>query len=101
MTSDIYEATALKDLGARLRAERLRRNDTMEVMGQRMQVSIPTLRDMERGAPTVAIGTWVRALAVLNRLSDIEAVLAPVGSIIDRARLQGQQRQRARRRIPT
>ena len=91
---------ALIALGARLRAARLRQNDTMQVFAERLGVSLGTLRDMERGAPTVQIGAWLNALTVLGQIADIDGVLVVRESLIDRARAAAAtpSRQRASRR---
>lgn len=60
----------------------------MGVFAARIGVSVPTLRSMERGAPTVHIGAWTNALWALDRLDDVAAVLAPRESLLDRARAQ-------------
>jgi transcriptional regulator with XRE-family HTH domain len=67
---------SLKNLGFRLRGERLKRNDSQSVFAARVGVSVPTLRKMEAGDPTVMIGNWVSALDVLERVKDLNAVLA-------------------------
>jgi transcriptional regulator with XRE-family HTH domain len=69
--------TALKhlaDLGERLRLARRRRKITTVLFAERMDVSRETLRRLEKGDPTVAIGTYLRALRVLGLDNDIEAV---------------------------
>jgi len=66
----------LRDLGSRLRAERLRRNDTQAIFAARLGTSVPTLRKMENGDPRVLVGYWVAALNVLDRVDDLDAVLA-------------------------
>lgn len=66
----------LQSLGLRLRDERLRRNETQAVFAARIGVSIPTLRKMESGDPTVQVGYWATALETLDRTQDIDAVLA-------------------------
>lgn len=86
MVSIIVSADALVDLGGRLRAARIAGNQTMAVFAARLGVSVPTLRDMERGAPTVQIGTWVNALWALDRLEELAGVLAQRASLLDRAR---------------
>jgi transcriptional regulator with XRE-family HTH domain len=89
----------LSELGKRLRAARIERNDTMEVFAQRLGVSVGTVRAMERGAPTVQIGAWLNALWILNQLDTITHVLEPQESLIDRIRAQEtRRRQRASRR---
>jgi transcriptional regulator with XRE-family HTH domain len=66
----------LKSLGSRLRAERLRRNDTQAMFSARLGISVPTLRKMESGDPRVLVGYWLAALNVLDRAGDLDAILA-------------------------
>jgi len=66
----------LKALGSRLRAERLKRDETQSICAARIGVSIPTLRKMEAGDPTVIIGSWSRALEILDRWDDWDALLS-------------------------
>ncbi|MEI8140248.1 MAG: helix-turn-helix domain-containing protein [bacterium] len=66
----------LHSLGLRLRDARLRRNDTQAIFAARIGISVPTLRKMESGDPSVLVGHWVTALEVLDRAGDIEAILA-------------------------
>jgi transcriptional regulator with XRE-family HTH domain len=79
-------ARLLQTWGERLRSARIARNDSMKVFGARIGVSEGTVRDMERGAKTVQIGTWLNALSTLDRLDDVSGVLEPRESLIDRAR---------------
>jgi transcriptional regulator with XRE-family HTH domain len=88
--------SCLRDLGQRLKAQRLARNDTMAIFAQRLGISEATVRAMERGAPTVQIGAWLNALWVLDRLADMDDVLALKESLIDQVRAQqARRRQRA------
>lgn len=64
----------LKELGERLRLARLRRQLTTELFAERMGISRETLRRLELGDPTIAMGTYMRALRVLGLDSDIDAV---------------------------
>jgi len=90
----------LIQLGARLRATRLARDEPMRVFAQRIGVSVPTLRAMERGADTVAIKHWANALWALDRLSDLAAVLPKTESLLDLAHREVRpRRQRARPRL--
>ena len=68
--------TKLHNLGSRLRIERLRRNDTQAIFAARIGISVPTLRKMEAGDPSVLIGHWSVALEVLDRAGDLDAILA-------------------------
>jgi transcriptional regulator with XRE-family HTH domain len=96
MISVIEAGGQLVALGTRLRAARLARNEPMAVFAERIGVSAPTLRAMERGAPTVQIGAWASALWALGRLDDLGAVLAARESLLDRARASAKRvRQRA------
>ena len=86
-------------LGARLRAARIARDEPMRLFAERIGVSIPTLRAMEQGVDTVAIKHWANALWALDRLADLSAVLTQSASPLDLARQQSQpQRRRASRR---
>jgi transcriptional regulator with XRE-family HTH domain len=88
----------LRELGTRLRALRLERNDPMAVFAQRLGVSERTVRAMERGVPSVQIGAWINALWVVDRLDELRDVLKPRESLLDRARASHEsRRQRARR----
>ena len=90
MVSLSESAAALAGLGRRLRAARVERNQTMAVFAARIGVSVPTLRDMERGAPTVQVGAWANALWALDRLEDLASVLAVRESLLERARATAQ-----------
>jgi transcriptional regulator with XRE-family HTH domain len=91
----IESGDALLQLGQRLRALRVRRNETQAVFAARIGVAVPTLRDMEQGKPTVQIGAWVNAIWALGRLPDLETVLAAHANIFERLAEQ-QQPQRKR-----
>lgn len=88
---------ALTALGRWLRRARLERNDSMAVFAQRIGVSEQTVRAMERGLPTVQIGTWLEALWVLNELGRLDHLLEERESLLDLARREERagQRQRA------
>jgi hypothetical protein len=89
----------LTELGNRLKTLRLARNDTMAVFAQRLGVSAGTIRAMEHGIATVQIGTWVKALWILDRLDDLNGVLAQKTSLLDQVRApRVYLRQRASRR---
>lgn len=66
----------LKNLGTRLRNERLKRNETQGMFAARIGVSVPTLRKMESGDPTVLIGHWIAVLDILDQAGDIDSILA-------------------------
>jgi transcriptional regulator with XRE-family HTH domain len=92
--------TKLQSLGSRLRVERLRRNETQALFAARIGVSVPTLRKMESGDPTVLVGYWSTALAVLDRAGDLDAILAAPEDLFARYdQLKAPRRLRASRRV--
>jgi len=66
----------LEAFGERLRLARMRRKLAVELFSERMGVSRETLRRMENGDPTIAIGTYVRALRVLGLEKDLDVLAA-------------------------
>lgn len=73
----------LKFLGMRLRQTRLNSGDTQERFAARLGISIPTLRGMENGDPAVKLGLWAKALWILDRLNDMDALLEQPTSLFD------------------
>lgn len=76
----------LRVLGKRIRAARVSRGDQQKVFAFRIGVSLPTLRDLEEGRPTVAIGVFMNALQVVGHLDDMLGVMAGVSAEKKRAR---------------
>lgn len=66
----------LKDLGEKLRLARLRRNITARLEAERAGISISTLALIEKGSPTVAIGSYVQVLVTLGLEQDLLQVAA-------------------------
>ena len=64
----------MRALGLRLKVARLRRKIPTILFAERMGVSRDTLNRLEKGNPTIALGTYVRALRVLGLDGDIDAV---------------------------
>ena len=95
MVSDTLNQS-LVSLGARLRAERLVRNDSQARFSARIGVSVPTLRRLEQGDPSAQIGHWLRAFEVLGRLHEVETLLGAPASLFA-AEPEPRFRQRARR----
>lgn len=91
----------LQNLGARLRNERLRRNESQAVFAARIGVSAPTLRKMESGDSTVLIGHWAKALDVLDRAGDIDEILTETEDLFAKyEKSKTPVRKRASRRAP-
>lgn len=61
-------------LGQRLREARLRRGISTLLFAERMNVSRDTLNRLEKGDPSIAMGTYIRALRVLGLEKDIDQV---------------------------
>jgi len=86
MVNIVESINALSELGGRLRAARIERNESMGIFAERIGVSRPTLREMERGAPTVQMGYWMNAFWALGRLDEVATLLSTRASLIDRAK---------------
>jgi len=91
---------SLKGLGQRLKTTRIERDDRQKEFAFRIGVSIPTLHKMEQGNPNVAIGTWVKVLDILNKLDELEGLIAPRKSLAEQYEVHKKTkgRQRARRK---
>jgi transcriptional regulator with XRE-family HTH domain len=66
----------LEELGTRIRAARLRRRLTQATLAARADVSLPTIRKLEKGDPTTSLATLVRALQVLGLEKDLDLLAA-------------------------
>ena len=64
-------------LWGNLRIARKRRGESLRSMAQRMTVSMPTLRRMEAGEPSVAMGIYATAPWIFDHVEDIEALMLP------------------------
>lgn len=88
----------LKLLGERLRAWRIRAEQTQDDFAARIGVSVPTLRRMENGDHNTAIRYWVEAIGILGRAKDIQDLLREQRSLFDDSeRTMPAIRQRVRR----
>ena len=85
----------LREIGRRLRKQRLRRNLTQQKLADRAGVSRSTISDMERGKPFEVL-TLIQALRALRLLEEIDAFLPDPGiSPLQLAKMRGKERQRA------
>jgi transcriptional regulator with XRE-family HTH domain len=68
MARSVSPATtvALDILAAAIRAARLRRGWTVRELAERVGVSHPTIAKVERGDPTVAVGTMLEAATLVG-----------------------------------
>jgi len=67
-------AKQMAALGQRMKLARLRRSLSSALFAERVGVSRDTLHRLEKGDPTIALGTYLRALRVLGLEEDIDAV---------------------------
>ena len=96
MIVDTQVLEHLSALGWRLRHARIARNDSQARFAARIGVSIPTLRKIEQGDPSVQVGHWVNALWALDRLADLDGMLVRKASLFD-AESAPRERKRASR----
>lgn len=71
------ESKELALLGEYIKIARKRRGMSLRNFSARMMVSVPTLISLEKGSPTVGMGIFVRALAVLGVEKKLAAIIAP------------------------
>jgi transcriptional regulator with XRE-family HTH domain len=64
----------MRAFGQRLKAARLRRDLTTILFAERVGISRDTLNRLEKGDPTIALGTYLRALRVLGLDKDVDAI---------------------------
>ena len=67
----------LEQMGEQIRLARLRRKLTTELVAERAGISRQTLNSIEKGSPTVAIGSYA---AVLHALNNLDADLLLIAS---------------------
>lgn len=67
----------LEKLGADLAVARLRRKESLRVWADRLGITIPTLRRLEAGDPTISVGILATALWLINRDGELGQLAAP------------------------
>ncbi len=94
--ASLSDAAVLKELGERLARTRLERNLSQERLAIEAGVSKATVERLEAGEP-VKSTSLIRVLRALGRLEAFDQLLPePLPSPIERIRLQGRRRRRAR-----
>ena len=68
---------AIKALGENISVARRRRRQTQADVAARMMVSLPTVRRMEKGDPSVSIAIYYTALWALGLLKDVRGIAKP------------------------
>jgi transcriptional regulator with XRE-family HTH domain len=79
------ERQLLIQLGGRLRAARTHRGWTASQVADRAGISRTTLSAVESGAPSPAIGTYLKVLGVLGLAGDLALVATGEGTTLARS----------------
>ena len=66
----------LETFGENIRLARLRRNISSSLQAERAGISRPTLTMIEKGSPTVSLGSYVQVLVTLGMEKDLLKVAA-------------------------
>lgn len=72
----------LRQLGADIRDARKRRRLPTAVVAERAQISLPTLRRVERGDGSVGLGTYATVLWVLGLSERLAGLAAPATDVV-------------------
>ena len=74
----------LEDLGHRIKLARLRRKLTIEMVAERAKISRFSVREVEKGSPSVAIGIYVNVLMAIGMVKELDNLLAddPLGRML-------------------
>jgi transcriptional regulator with XRE-family HTH domain len=67
----------LQQLGEHIRIARKRRKESLAAYATRMQISIPTLRKLEAGDPSVSMAAYATALWVIGRVHLLGEIANP------------------------
>ncbi len=89
---------SLQQLGEHLALARKRRRETQHAWAQRLGVSVPTLIRLEKGDPSVAMGTYATSLWLMGRASALPDVADPS---LDRGALEMNIREAKKRSVRT
>jgi len=69
--------TALAALGQDLKIARKRRGLSLRAWALSLNVSVPTLRRLEQGDPTVGMGIYASVLHLIGQLPRLQSLAAP------------------------
>ena len=92
----------LTELGANIRLARLRRRLSTVQVAERAGISRPTLLNIEKGAQTVSIGSYVTVLFILGQEKDLLRVAVDdvFGRKLQDARLETGKRAPRKPKVP-
>jgi putative transcriptional regulator len=93
----LTDEAILKEIGHRISRLRLNRNLTQSEVASEAGITRPTLVRIEKGMPTDLVN-FIRLLKALNLMDGLEGLVPPQSiSPVERALLERQHRQRARK----
>jgi hypothetical protein len=68
---------ALEILGSHIAVARMRRRESLADRASRVGVSVPTMRRMEIGDPTVSMGAYATAMWLIGKDGELTRIMAP------------------------
>ena len=80
ISNSALERQLLIQLGGRLRAARIHQGWTASHVAERAAISRTTLASVEAGAPSPAIGTYLKVMGVLGLAGDLALVATGEGA---------------------
>lgn len=93
--SSMNNQAVLREIGVRIRRERLNQNLTQETLAQQAGVSRRVILDLE-GGKGCGLSSFIEILRALRKLDQLDAFIPDPGiSPIQLAKLRGRERQRA------
>jgi DNA-binding XRE family transcriptional regulator len=95
INKDIDSELLLRQLGTRLKAARLSRDESQERFAQRLGITRQSYSKMEKGSPQTAIGNWLMASSILGRLGGWQDLLAEQEDLFTQFEKQLGKKQRA------
>jgi transcriptional regulator with XRE-family HTH domain len=94
----ILVENALRELGGRLRAARLARNLTLELVAQKIGTGRRPVADAESGKPGVSAAVYVALLWAYDLLDDLKLVADPGRDVVAQTLLRSRERARPNQR---
>ena len=85
----------LEQLGRRLKAARLARNESQELFAKRIGLTRQSYSRMEQGEGRTMLGNWLQASSILGRLDDWQELLVEKEDLFARFEQLKNPRQRA------
>ena len=87
-------------IGEHMRQWRIMLGLSQELAAERADISVPTLRRIERGDPGVKLGSFLALARILNLDERLDEATDPLNTDLGRMRAHALGRQRAKRSSP-